>query len=459
MIVPLVLDSLFLLQGTSQLRNRTGVSCIVGRFFTSWNIWEALRSMTCFEFTFSEMCKVFVYCHFVASAQFSSVAQSCLTLSDPMGCSAPGFPVHHHLPELAQTHVLWVGDAIQSSHPLLSPCPALNLSQHQGLFPRVSSLHQGPKYWSFGISISPSNEYSGLISITIDWFGLAVQETLKSLLQHHSSKVSVLWCSTFSVVQLSYPYMTTGKTIALTRGTFAGKIMSLLFNKLSRLVIAFLPRSKCFLISWLQAPFAEILEPKKIKSVSISIVSPSICHAVMGLDAMISVFWMSSFKLAFLLSSFSVIKRLFSSSLHSTIRVVSSAYLRLLIFPPAILIPAGASSSLAFHVMCSAYKLNKWDDNILAWHTSFPTVCCSMFSSNCCFLTCIQISQKTGKVVLCCYLLKNFLQFVVIHTVKGFGVVSTAEVDVFMELFCFFYYPMDVGIWFVSWGYSVFAAP
>ena len=120
------------------------------------------------------------------------------------------------------------------------------------------------KYWSFSLSISPSNEYSWLISFRIDWFErLAVQGTLKSLLQHHSSKASILWCSTFFIVQLSHPYMTTGKTIALTRWTFVGKVMSLLFNMLSRSVIAFLPRSKCLLISRLQSPSAVILEPKK----------------------------------------------------------------------------------------------------------------------------------------------------------------------------------------------------
>jgi len=147
-----------------------------------------------------------------------------------------------------------------------------------------------PKYWSFSFSISPSNEYSGLISFRMDWLDLlAVQGTLKSLLQHRSSKASILQCSTFFIVQLSHPYMTTGKTIALTRWTFVGKVMSLLFNMLSRLVIAFLPRSQCLLISWLQSPSAEILEFKKIKSVTVSIVSPSICHEVMGLDAMILV--------------------------------------------------------------------------------------------------------------------------------------------------------------------------
>ena len=138
-----------------------------------------------------------------------------------------------------------------------------------------------PKYWSFSFSISPSNEHPGLISFRMDWFGLlAIQGTLKSLLQHHSSKASILQRSTFFIVQISHPYMTTGKTIPLTRRTFVGKVMSLLFNMLSRLVIAFLPRRKHLLISWLQSPSAVILEPKKIKSVIISIVSPSICHGI-----------------------------------------------------------------------------------------------------------------------------------------------------------------------------------
>ena len=145
-----------------------------------------------------------------------------------------------------------------------------------------------PKYWTFSLSITPSNEYSGLISFRMDWLDLlAVQGTLKSLLQHHSSKASILQCSAFFMVQLSHPYVTTGKTIALTRRTFVGKVMSLLFNMLSRLVIAFLPRSKRLLMSWLQSPSAVILEPKNIKSVTVSIVSPSICHEVMGPDAMI----------------------------------------------------------------------------------------------------------------------------------------------------------------------------
>ena len=135
------------------------------------------------------------------------------------------------------------------------------------------------------------NEYSKLISFRIDWFDfLAVDGTLKSLLQHHSLKAQILWCSAFFIVQLSHPYMTPGKTIALTRWTFIGKVMSLLFNMLSRLVITFLPRSKCLLISWLQSPSAVILEPPKIKFDTVSTVSPSICHEVMGPDAMILVF-------------------------------------------------------------------------------------------------------------------------------------------------------------------------
>ena len=148
-----------------------------------------------------------------------------------------------------------------------------------------------PKYWSFSFSISPFKEHPGLISFRMDWLDLlAVQGTLKSLLQHHSSKVSILWRSAFFTVQLSHPYMTTGKTIALTRWTFVGKVMSLLLNILSRMVITFLPRSKHLLISWLQSPSAVILEPKKLKSDTVYTVSPSISHEVMGPDAMILVF-------------------------------------------------------------------------------------------------------------------------------------------------------------------------
>ena len=176
-----------------------------------------------------------------SSVQFSSVAQSCPTLCDPMNHSTPGLPVHHQLPESTQTHVHWVGDAIQPSHPLSFPSPpALNLSQHQGLFKWVSSSHQVAKDWSFSFNISPSNGHPGLI-FRIDWLDLlAVQGTLKSLLQHHSSKASILLCSAFFIVQLSHPYYPSIQTIALTRWIFVGKVLSLFFNMVSRLVITFL---------------------------------------------------------------------------------------------------------------------------------------------------------------------------------------------------------------------------
>ena len=164
---------------------------------------------------------------------FSSVAQSCLTLSYPMDCREPGLTVHYQLPEFTQTHLHWVSDAIQSSHPLLLP----SITPSIRVFSNESALRiRWPKYWSFSLNISPSNEHSGLISFRMDWLDLlAAQGTLKSLLQHHSSKASILQHSAFFIVQLSHPYMTTGKTIALTRWTFVGKVISLLFNMLSRL--------------------------------------------------------------------------------------------------------------------------------------------------------------------------------------------------------------------------------
>ena len=328
------------------------------------------------------------------------------------------------------------------------------------VFSNESALRiRWPKYWSFSFSISPSNEYSGLISFRMDWLDrLGVQGTLKSLLQHHNSKASILWHSAFFIVQLTHPYMTTGKTIALTRWISVGKVISFLFNMLSRLVITFLPKSKHLLTSWLQSPSAVILESKKIKSATVSTVSPSVCHEVMGQDAMILVFWMLSFKPTFSLSSFTFIKNLFSSSSLSAIRVVSSAfvsskwvvssaYLRLLIFLPAILIPACASSSPMFLMMYSAYKLNKQGDNIQPWHTPFSiwnqSVVPCPFTT--CFLTCIQISQEAGQVVWYSQLFQNFPHFIVIPTVKDFGIVNKAEIDVFLELSCFLDAPMDVG--------------
>ena len=184
-----------------------------------------------------------------------------------MNRSTPGLPVPHQLLEFTQTHVHRVSDAIQPSHPLSSPSPpAPNPSHHQNLFQWANSSYEVAKYWSFSFSISPSKEILGLISFRMHWLDLlAAQGTLKNLLQHHSSKVSILRCSAFFTVQLWNPYITTGKTIASTRQTFLGKVMSLLFNILSRLVITFLPRSKCLWISWLQSASAVILEHPKNK--------------------------------------------------------------------------------------------------------------------------------------------------------------------------------------------------
>ena len=210
-----------------------------------------------------------------------------------MNHKMPGLPVHHQLLKFTQTHVHWAGDAIQPSHLLFSPSPpAFNLSQHQGLFKWVSSSHQVAKILDFQLQ-----HQSRLISFRMDWLDLlVVQGTLKSLLQHHSSKASILWHSAFLIVQLSHPYMTTGKTIALTRWTIVDKVMSLLFNMLSRLVVTFLPRSNHLLISWLQSPSAGILEPPKIKSAT---VSSSICHEVLGYHRYHDLSWMLSFKPTF----------------------------------------------------------------------------------------------------------------------------------------------------------------
>ena len=227
---------------------------------------------------------------------FSSVQFSCSVVSDSLRphesqharppCPSPTPGVH------SDSHVHRVSNAIQPSHPLLSPSPpAPNTSQHHSLFQKPTLRMRWPKYWRFSFSIIPSKEIPGLISFRMDWLDLlAVQGTLKSLLQYHSSKASILQRSAFFTVQPSHPYITTVKTIALTRPTFVGKVMSLLLNMLSRLVVTFLPRSKRLLISWLQSPSAVILEPKKIKSDTVSTVSPSISHEVMGPDAMIFVF-------------------------------------------------------------------------------------------------------------------------------------------------------------------------
>ena len=310
--------------------------------------------------------------------QFSLVTQSCPTLCDPMDCSTPVLPVHHQLPEFTQTYVHWALQAslsitsfqslpklmsiesVMPSNHLILCCPLLfspSIFPSIRVFSNESVLHiRWPKYWSFRFNISPSNEHSGLISFRMDWLDLlTVQGTLKSLLQHHSSKASILRHSAFFIVQFSHPYLTTRKTIASTRWTFVGKVMS----QLSRLVITFLLRRKHLFISWLQSPSAVISEPRKLKSDTVSTVSPSICHKMMGLDAMILVFWMLSFK---------------------------------------------------------------------------PT-----------FSFCIQISQEAGEVVWYSHLFKNFPQLIVIHTVKDFGIVNKAEIDVFLKLSCFFDDPADVG--------------
>ena len=232
-----------------------------------------------------------------------------------MDCSTPGLPVRHQHLELTQTHVHRVSHAIQPSHPLSSPSPlTFNLSQHQGLFKWLSSSHQVAKVLEFQLQHQPFQWICRTDSFGIDWLNLlAVQGTLKCLLQHHSSKASIFWCSAFFIVQLLHPYMTTGKAITLARRIFVGRVMSLLFNKLSRLVITFLPRSKCLLFSWLQSPSAVILEPPKIVSHCFH------CFPIYlpwsDGTGCCDLFWMLSFRPAFSLSSFTFTKRLFSSSL------------------------------------------------------------------------------------------------------------------------------------------------
>ena len=270
-----------------------------------------------------------------SSVQFSrSVMSDSLWPHEPQHarppCPSPTPRVHPDSRPSSQ----WCHPAISSSVVLCSCPKSLPAS---GSFPMSQLFTWG------GQSIGVSASASFLPKNTQDWSPLEwtgwislQSKRFPRILQHHTSKASILRHSAFFTVQLSHPYMTTGKTIVLTRWTFVGKVMSLLFNMLSRLVITFLPRSKRLLISWLQSPSAVVLEPPKIKSDTVSTVYPSISHEVMGPDAMILVFWMLSFKPTFSLSSFTFIKRLFSSSSLSGIRVVSSAYLRLLIFLPAI---------------------------------------------------------------------------------------------------------------------------
>ena len=211
------------------------------------------------RYSYMHACVCLVYSDaFHRSDQIRSLA-----LCDPMNHSTPGLPFHHQLLELAKTHLHRVSDAIQPSHPLSSASPpTFNFSQHQGLFPMSQLLASGGQ--SFSFSVRPSSEYSKLIFFRIDWFDLlAVQGTLKSILQHHNLKASILWWLAFFLVQLSHPYMTTGKTITLTIWMFVSKMVPLLFNMKSRFVIAFFPGNKCLLISWLHSLSTVILEPPK----------------------------------------------------------------------------------------------------------------------------------------------------------------------------------------------------
>ena len=284
-----------------------------------------------------------------------SVPQFCLTLCDPVDYDMPGslpFTLYQSLLTL-----MCIGSMMPFNHLVL--CQTLlflhSIFPSTWVFSNESVLcSRWPKYSSFSFCISPLKEYSGLISFRIDWFDLlAVQGILKSLLQHHSLKTWILQCSAFFMVQLSYPYMTTGKAIALTIWTFVSKVMSVLFNMLSRFVMAFLPRSKHLLISWLRSQYAVILEAKTIMSVTVSIVSHLLALKIWEQMPWSKFLLMLRFKPAFSFCSFKFIKRLFSSSLLLAIRVVSLAYLRLLILLLTLLIPACTSSSPAFHMMYS----------------------------------------------------------------------------------------------------------
>ena len=249
-----------------------------------------------------------------------SVTESRLTLCNPMDCNTPGFLVLRHSWSLLK--FMSIESAMLSNH-LICCCPLLLLPS---IFPSIKVFSnesdlciRWPKYWSFSFNISPSSKYSGWFPLGLTgWISLQSRR-LKSLLQHHSSKASILWHSSFFMLQLSHPYMTTGKTIPFTTGTFVGKVIPLLFNMLSIFVIAFLPRSKRLLISWLQSPSIVILEPKEIKSIATSTFSPSIFHEAVEPDAMILVFWLLSFKPAFSLFSFTLIRKLFSFSSLSVI--------------------------------------------------------------------------------------------------------------------------------------------
>ena len=323
---------------------------------------------------------------------YQSVEFSSLVVSDSLW---PHGLQHARLPCPSPTPGACSNSCLSSwwCHPNISSS-VIPFSSHLQSFPasgsfQMSQFIRWPKYWSFSFNISPSNEHSGLISFRMDWLDLlVVQGTLKSIIQYHSSKASILQCSAFFIVQ--HLHMTIGKKIVLTSQTFVGNVMSLLFNMLSRFVTAFLPRSKHLLISWLQSPSAVILEPKKIKSLTVSIVSPSICHEVMGPDAMILVFWMLSFKPAF--------HSPLSLSLRGSLLFFVFCHMGGVICISEVI---DISPRLAFHLMHSAYKLNKQCDNIQPWCTPFPIWNQSIFP--CLLLTIAsssaQISQEAGQMI------------------------------------------------------------
>ena len=275
-------------RGSFRPRDQTQVSCIVGRRFTVWATREVLKQNGLCTWSFGNLTETilhlsqFILCF--SSVQFSHSVLSESATPWTATCQASlSITNSRSLLKLLFIESVMPSNHFTLCHPFLllpSIFPSIKVFSNESVL-RI----RWPKYWSFSFSISPSNEYSGLISFRMDQLDLlAVQGTLKSLFQHHSSEASILRHSACSIVQLSHRYMTTGKIIALIRQTFTGKVMSLLFNMLSRFVIAFFSRSKHLLISYLQSPSAVILEPKKIKYVTVSIVSPSICHEVMGLD-------------------------------------------------------------------------------------------------------------------------------------------------------------------------------
>ena len=314
-------------------------------------------------------------------------------------CSSPTPRVHSNPCPLSW----WCHPTISSSVFPFSSCPQS--------FPASRSLQMSQLFVSCGQNIGVSASTSVLPMNTQDWSPLGWTGWISLQSKGFSrvfSNITVqkhhLWHSVFFIFQFSHPYMTTGKTIALTRWTFVDNVMFLLFNMLSRFVIAFLPRSKCLLISWLQSPSAVILEPRKIKSATVFTVSPSIYHEVVGLDAMILIFWMLSFKWTFSLCSFILIKSLFSSS-FSAIRVVSSAYPRLLIFLLAILIPTCASSNPAFLMMYSQFSsvqsLSRVWLFVTPWITAYQASLCIITSQSLFKLMSIELVMPSSHLILC----------------------------------------------------------